>query len=285
MENERTRPQVMEYIINWNEIKERVNKLDKSKKYYGVPRGGQYISAMLNPVDTIEECDIIIDDLVDSGKTRNEYSKYNKPFIALFDKQTENKLKDKWLIFPWEMKEEPVEDNFIRILQYLGEDTEREGLKDTPKRYMKFMKEFLKPKEFNFTCFDAEGTDEMIVQTNIPFYSLCEHHVAPFFGIANIAYIPNKKIVGLSKLARTLDLYANKLQNQERITTQIAERLMKELNPLGVAVTLKAQHLCMNMRGVKKHDTWTTTSKMIGVFKEDSKARNEFFQIINNGQK
>ena len=170
--------------------------------------------------------------------------------------------------------------HFQQILSQLGEDTEREGLKETPKRYIKFMKEFLEPKEFNFTCFDAEGSDEMILQTNIPFYSLCEHHTAPFFGIANIAYIPNDKIVGLSKLARCVDLYANKFQNQERITTQIAERLMKELNPKGVAVTLKAQHLCMCMRGVKKHDTWTMTSKMIGVFKDDEKCRNEFLNLI-----
>tara|TARA_R110000824_G_scaffold107747_4_gene254276 strand:+ start:422 stop:1249 length:828 start_codon:yes stop_codon:yes gene_type:complete len=275
----------MECFISWKQIKERVSKLDKSKKYYGVPRGGQYISAMLNPVDTIEECDIIIDDLIDSGKTREQYLKYKKPFVVLFDKQVEEDLKDKWLIFPWEISETPVEDNIVRILEYLGEDPTREGLQDTPKRYIKFMKEFLTPKEFNFTCFDSEGTDEMIVQTNIPFYSLCEHHIAPFFGVANIAYIPNGKIVGLSKLARTLDLYANRLQNQERITSEVAERLEKELSPLGIAVTLKAQHLCMNMRGVKKHNTWTTTSKMIGVFKDDHKARNEFFNIINNGQK
>lgn len=173
-----------------------------------------------------------------------------------------------------------AEWHFQRILELLGEDITREGLIETPKRYVKFMREFLQPKEFNFTTFDAERTDEMIVQTNIPFYSLCEHHIAPFFGVASIAYIPNEKIVGLSKLARTLDMYANRLQNQERITTQVAERLQNELNPLGVAVTLKAQHLCMNMRGVKKHDTWTTTSKMLGVFKEDQKARNEFLNLI-----
>ena len=181
--------------------------------------------------------------------------------------------------------DDTLEYHFEQILKGLNEDTRREGLKETPKRYIKFMKEFLAPKKFNFTCFDSEGTDEMIVQTNIPFYSLCEHHIAPFFGVANVAYIPKGKIVGLSKLSRTVDLYANRLQNQERITTQVAERLQKELSPLGVAVTLKAQHLCMNMRGVKKHNTWTTTSKMLGVFKEDDKARNEFFNIINNGQK
>jgi GTP cyclohydrolase I len=173
-----------------------------------------------------------------------------------------------------------LEWHFQQILKGLGENTEREGLQETPKRYIKFMREFLEPKEFNFTSFDAEGTDEMIIQTNIPFYSLCEHHTAPFFGVANVAYIPNGKIVGLSKLARTVDLYANRFQNQERITTQIAERIQAELNPLGVAVTLKAQHLCMCMRGVKKHDTWTTTSKMIGVFKENLNVRNEFLSLI-----
>lgn len=170
--------------------------------------------------------------------------------------------------------------HFQQILKALGENTDREGLKETPKRYIKFMREFLEPKEFNFTSFDAEGTDEMILQTNIPFYSICEHHTAPFFGYANVAYIPNDKIVGLSKLARTVDLYANRFQNQERITSQIAERIQKELNPKGVAVSLKAQHLCMCMRGVKKHDTWTQTTKLIGVFKEDEKARNEFLNFI-----
>lgn len=170
--------------------------------------------------------------------------------------------------------------HFQQILEAMGEDVTREGLKETPKRYIKFLREFLEPKEFNFTSFDGEGTDEMIIQTNIPFYSMCEHHTAPFFGVANVAYIPNEKIVGLSKLARTVDLYANRFQNQERITTQVAERINKELNPQGVAVSLKAQHLCMCMRGVKKHDTWTTTSKMLGAFKNDLNARNEFLSYI-----
>lgn len=170
--------------------------------------------------------------------------------------------------------------HFQQILKGIGENPQREGLKETPKRYIKFLKEFLEVKEFNFTCFDSEGTDEMIIQTNIPFYSLCEHHTAPFFGIANIAYIPSNKIIGLSKLSRCVDLYANRLQNQERITTQIAERIQLELNPIGVAVHLKAQHLCMSMRGVKKHDTWTSTTKLLGVFKQDEKARNEFLSYI-----
>ena len=179
-------------------------------------------------------------------------------------------------------EENSAEWHFQQILKLLGEDTSREGLIETPKRYIKFMREFLEPKEFKFTTFDAEGTDEMIVQTNIPFYSLCEHHTAPFFGFASIAYIPDNKIIGLSKLARTVDLYANRFQNQERITSQIANRLFEELSPKGVAVSLKAQHLCMCMRGVKKHDTWTITNKLIGVFKEDLNVRNEFLHSIKN---
>lgn len=177
-------------------------------------------------------------------------------------------------------EENSAEWHFQEILKQLGEDPTREGLIETPKRYIKFMREFLEPKEFNFTAFDAEGSDEMIFQTNIPFYSLCEHHTAPFFGFADVAYIPNGKIVGLSKLARTVDLYANRFQNQERITSQIANRLFKELNPKGVAVSLKAQHLCMCMRGVKKQDTWTITNSLLGVFKDDLNVRNEFLHMI-----
>lgn len=177
--------------------------------------------------------------------------------------------------------EHSAEWHIQQVLKLLGQDTDREGLMETPKRYIKFMNEFLSPQPFKFTTFDAEGTDEMIIQKDIPFYSLCEHHLAPFFGTAAVAYIPNGKIVGLSKLARVVDLYANNLQNQERITTQIAERLHNELNPKGVAVALKAQHLCMTMRGVKKHDTYTITSKLIGVFHDDQSAKNEFLKYIN----
>jgi len=173
-----------------------------------------------------------------------------------------------------------AEWHFQQILKDLGENPTREGLRDTPKRYIKFMREFLEPKVFNFTTFDAEGTDEMIIQKDIPFYSLCEHHTAPFFGVAAVAYVPDKKIVGLSKLARTVDLYANRFQNQERITNQIAERIWDELQPKGVAVSLKAQHLCMCMRGVKKHDTWTITSKLLGIFHE-GEARAEFLKYIS----
>ena len=195
------------------------------------------------------------------------------------------KLESPELLQKFELDFKPVDieaaqHSITSLLHAIGEDPNREGLKETPKRYLKFMDEFLSPPEFNFTAFDAEGMDEMITQTDIPFYSLCEHHIAPFFGVGHIAYIPNGKIVGLSKLARTLETYSARLQNQERITQQVADRLMNELNPLGVAVVLKAQHLCMAMRGVKKHDVYTTTSKMVGIFKEDDMPRHEFMSMI-----
>ena len=174
-----------------------------------------------------------------------------------------------------------AQEHFKAILEYLGEDVTREGLLDTPKRYIKFMEEFLTVPEFNFTAFEGEGADEMIMQKDIPFFSLCEHHTAPFFGLATVAYIPGEKIVGLSKLARTVQLYSHKFQNQERITKQVAERLEKELSPKGVAVTLSARHFCMEMRGVKTHDTQTITTKLIGAFKHDEKARAEYMSQIN----
>lgn len=172
-------------------------------------------------------------------------------------------------------------ENSVREILSKFDDPEREGLKDTPRRYIAFLEEFLKSPKFKFTTFDAEGYDQMIIQTNIPFYSLCEHHLAPFFGYGSIAYIPAERIVGLSKLARVLDMFARRFQNQERLTKQTAEFLARELKPKGVAVVVRAQHLCMQMRGVKKHDAWTVTSELSGVLRENPSARNEFLGLIN----
>lgn len=251
------------------------------KKYYGVPRGGQYIAALLNPVDTPDQADIIVDDLVDSGATREKYANLfpGKPFMVLYDKQQDPELQGVWLKFPWEQPGvQDVTDHVARILQYF-DDANREGLQDTPRRYIHFLNEFLSPPQFNFTTFDSEGMDEMIIEKDIPFHSLCEHHIAPFFGTAHIAYIPNGKIAGISKLARTLETFSRRLQNQERITQQVANYIQEQLNPRGVAVVLKAQHMCVAMRGVRKHGVETITSKMTGVFKDDLNCRQEFLNL------
>ena len=167
-----------------------------------------------------------------------------------------------------------VKDRYKNIIKDLGEDATREGLANTPERAAKAM-QFLTQgyqqdaEKILKSAMFKETYDEMVIVKDIELYSLCEHHIAPFFGKGHIAYIPNKKIVGLSKLARTLETYSRRLQNQERITTQVAEFLWDELDPKGVAVSLTAVHMCMEMRGVKKHNTQTTTNKLLGKFKDD----------------
>ena len=166
------------------------------------------------------------------------------------------------------------------ILVALGEDINREGLLKTPYRYAKFFREFFDTEEFRVTTFKNEGSG-MVIQTGIPFYSLCEHHMVPFFGEAAIAYIPDEKIVGLSKLARILEHFSRRLQNQERITKQVADFIEDNLNPKGVAVSLQARHMCMEMRGVKKIGTTTTTTSVKGAFLNNAQTRNEFLSFIN----
>lgn len=175
-----------------------------------------------------------------------------------------------------------IESCVRAILIGMGENTTREGLLETPMRYRKFLEDWhLKTDKpfFKCTTFAAEGMDQMIAQSNIPFYSLCEHHLLPFFGQACVAYIPKKKIIGLSKLARLVDFYARRPQNQERITKQVAEFLQSTLDPIGVGVVLKARHLCMEMRGVKAYGSETTTSYLLGAMKKEDSARNEFLSL------
>lgn len=177
------------------------------------------------------------------------------------------------------ISKEGAEEAVRTLLAYVGEDWKREGLENTPKRYVKFLEEFISPPEFEFTTFKMDN-DEMIVMANIPFFSLCEHHLSPFFGVGAIGYIPGGTQAGLSKLPRLLDKYSRRLQNQERITRQVADDLVKIISPKGVGVILKARHLCVEMRGVQKHDCYTTTSAMLGVFKEDLNCRQEFLSLI-----
>ena len=172
-----------------------------------------------------------------------------------------------------------IQKNIRAIIESLDDNPDREGLIDTPRRYESFLREFLSPEDFSPTVFTSEGYDEMIVQRNIPFYSMCEHHLLPFFGTATVAYIPGDKIIGLSKLARTVDYFSRRLQNQERVTMQIADFLNNELSPKGVGVVLTARHLCMEMRGIEKPGAETTTSCLRGLFKTDASTRSEFLDL------
>ncbi len=177
-----------------------------------------------------------------------------------------------------------IEANIKHILEAVDADPEREGLQETPQRYARFISEFTSPPDFSPTIFESEGYDEMVVQTNITFYSLCEHHLLPFFGTGTIAYIPDKHIIGLSKLARMLDHFSRRLQNQERITSQVADCLQKNTKAKGVGVVLNARHLCMEMRGVQKPGATTATSALRGYFKSRPQTRSEFLSLASRSQ-
>lgn len=165
------------------------------------------------------------------------------------------------------------------LLASIGADTKREGLRDTPRRVVAFLQAFTQPEPFEFTTFDSEGMSEMIVQSGIGFYSLCEHHMLPFFGTAVVGYIPGEKIVGLSKLARCVRYHAAGLQNQERITQAVAHALQGALQPKGVGVWLSARHMCMEMRGVQVAEATSTTSCLLGAMLDDEKSRAEFLRL------
>lgn len=261
------------------------------RKGYAIPRGGIPAAYAISKhfqrlelVDDPEQADFFIDDLIDSGETRSKYDT-SKPFYALFDKQTI--YKNTWLIFPWESNlESSVEDVGLRLLQFIGEDASREGLIETPARFAKAWQEWTNGYSVDlsnlFKNFSdgAESYDQLILIDPIPFYSHCEHHLAPFFGTAHIGYIPDGKIAGLSKFCRLVDAFAHRLQVQERLTTQIADFINDTLHPLGVAVTIRARHFCMESRGVRKIGTGTTTSALRGVFQSKTAARAEFFSLV-----
>lgn len=179
-----------------------------------------------------------------------------------------------------------VSDNVKTILEQIGEDTTREGLSKTPERVAKSYK-YLTQGYFkdiddvlNGAIFE-EKYDEMVIVKDIDFYSLCEHHLLPFYGKVHVAYIPDGKIVGLSKIPRIVDMFARRLQVQERMTTEIAEVLEQKLSPVGVAVVVEGYHMCMMMRGVQKQNSITTTSAMHGVFNADARTRSEFLNLIS----
>ena len=206
-----------------------------------------------------------------------KYERYMK-LVKEIDKSSSNKP---------EVTDKQAEEAFKTILTWIGEDPSREGLVETPKRVVKAFKEYFKgykqdaKADLTKTFGDVEGYDDMVVEKNITLESHCEHHMAPIIGVAHVAYIPNKKVVGLSKLARTVDIFSKRLQTQERLTMQIAKTLMSALDAKGVAVTIDAAHQCMTMRGIKKEKATTVTNYFLGSFKEDLSHQNRYLRLIS----
>ena len=184
---------------------------------------------------------------------------------------------------------EKIESIILDLLKEIGEDPEREGLQKTPHRVAKSWTTFAKgykqtPEEVVGDAVFNEQCDEVIAVKDIDFFSLCEHHLLPFKGVAHVGYLPEKKIIGLSKIPRIVDIYARRLQIQERLTQQVADALQDVLNPKGVAVVIEAEHLCMQMRGVEKKSSFMITSAVRGAFRENNKTREEFLSIIGKGR-
>jgi len=186
-----------------------------------------------------------------------------------------------------QVSDKKAEEAVRTIIQWIGENPEREGLVSTPRRVIKAFKEYFEgydidPKQFLTKTFsEVEGYDDMVIEKNISVQSHCEHHMAPITGVAHVAYIPFKKVVGLSKLARVVEVFSKRLQTQERLTMQIAKTIMEVLQPRGVAVTIDAAHQCMTNRGIKKEKTTTVTNYFLGAFKDDLSFQNRYLRYIN----
>lgn len=262
-------------------------------KVYGIPRGG--VSAALaigthieiELVEDPRDADLFIDDLIDSGSTLERWcDDYpGKPFFVLIDKR-EEKNPNEWVVFPWEGDSaSSIQDNIRRLLQYVGDDPSREGLHETPKRVAKAWAHWCggydgdPAKILKVFSDGAENHDQMVTVKDIPIYSHCEHHMAPIFGTVTISYIPNGKIVGLSKLSRLAEMYARRLQVQERLTDQIADALFQHLQPKGVGVVIKARHMCMESRGICQQGHHTITTALRGAMRDEAETRAEFLQL------
>jgi GTP cyclohydrolase I len=275
-----------------------VDKIQKSGNQYlgiyGIPRGGSIIAVALGrelnlPLVSKEMVTsrkiLVVDDLVDSGKTRMRWRDFD--FACLHVKERAKLTPVNYfnhISYFWEENESPAEDSVIRLLQMVGEDVTRDGLKETSKRFVNSWKYLFSGYNADvkniIKCFDGDGYNQIVLLKDIELYSMCEHHILPFIGRAHIAYIPNKKVIGISKLARLLEVFSRRLQIQERICEQVTETLMTYLQPQGAACIIQAEHLCMRMRGVQKQNSVMVTSSLKGVFLDNLATREELMGLI-----
>jgi GTP cyclohydrolase I len=266
--------------LTWDDVYARLESAPAGK-LYGIPRGGAIVAGLLRRVvASPDEADVIVDDIVDSGATRARYATFGKPFWALYEKQAS----DGWVVFPWEEADprDDISSTVTRQLEFLGENPTRAGLRETPRRVITALQELTggyheDPQAILGTVF-IEPCDQLVVVRDIPFYSLCEHHLMPFYGHISVGYIPHQnRVVGLSKIPRLVQCFARRLQVQERLTQQIAQTIHEVLQPLGVGVFVHGQHLCMQMRGIHTSGIMVTNC-LLGVLR--SQARQEFMDIL-----
>jgi GTP cyclohydrolase I len=285
--------------LSYDELYMRAKSLPLTgKNIYGIPNGGIKAALICHArhpsslvVENPAQADVFVDDIIDSGATMTDWcSRYpQRPFYALVDKLDKDEhWQGKWVSMPWE-RENPVggagiEDNIRRIIQFIGDDPTREGLLETPARVARSYKELFSGYQQNvedvFKCFTEGACNEMVLLRGIPFSSTCEHHMLECSGIAHVAYIPKGKILGLSKLSRLVDVFARRLQVQERLTEQITDALDKYLQPKGSACVIECQHSCMSCRGIQKPGIVAVTSSLTGVFMKEPSCRAEFFNLI-----
>lgn len=287
MASEFTMAKANQYQVTWQEVYGRLTRLPQGRAW-GVPRGGAVLAGITRlAVDFPDDADFILDDIIDSGRTKDLFeAKYpEKPFIALF-KKSEKQFKGQWVVFPWENPlESDLADTVTRLIEQIGEDPKREGLRRTPQRVARSFDElyrgYSQDPEDVLVTFTEGSCDEMVILRRTEFFSTCEHHLLPFYGDMSVGYIPNKRVIGVSKIARLIDIFSRRLQIQERLTSQIADALMSGLKPKGVMVVCKAKHLCMMARGVNKREGEFVTSAIRGVFRSKMAAREEFLKLVS----
>lgn len=272
------------FYLNWDDIYSRLEKIPGGN-LYGIPRGGAIVAALTKRfVNSPAYADIIVDDIIDTGKTAERYRKlYQKPVVGLIDKQ--NGDPSGWYVMPWEPTDPTtdLEDTVIRQLEFVGEDPNRDGLRETPRRVIQSFQEMTcgykeDPTKILSKVFEVTY-DEIVILKDIGFWSLCEHHMIPFHGKIHIGYLPNGKVVGISKLARLAYAFSRRLQVQERLTQDIANAIMENLKPQGAGVVIEATHLCMAMRGVQA-PAIMVTSCLLGLFRD--RCRQEFLDLARS---
>lgn len=302
-------------FLTWEEIDRQIERIRDTLPtpihVWGVPKNGTIIAARMSRFSGVELLNappfgdalsnnlnvVILDDVVDSGVTMQRWvdrlkdSPTPRYFRALYSKPTSpdprsfhSEVISGWIVFPWEYDEAPAEDAARRLIEVAGEDPRREGLMETPRRMISALGELTRgynedPREILGKVF-TEKCDQMVIVKDIPFWSLCEHHMLPFHGMAHVGYVPNGKVVGLSKIPRLVECFARRLQIQERLTSEIASAIDDVLNPIGVGVVITAQHTCMAMRGVRSNGKMVT-SAMYGCFRDAGEAREEFLRLTD----